>query len=157
MSSTTFEEKKTLPFTQEQLFHVVADVGSYADFLPWCVGSRIIEQNDEFMIADLIIGYKVIREKFRSKVRFEQNKLITVEYLSGPLQNLHNRWRFIDNKDGTTTIDFYVEFEFKNPLLKHLVSIFFDEIIKRMVDAFEERATKLYRNKDGNNEKNISA
>lgn len=155
MASTTFSEKKTLNYTPEQLFDVVADVGHYADFLPWCVGSRIITQSEDEMVADLIIGYKFIREKFRSKVYFDKPKVITVEYLSGPLRNLHNRWRFIDNSDGTTTIDFYVEFEFKNPLLKHLVSMFFDEIIKRMVAAFEERANELY--KEDNHGKNISA
>tara|TARA_B100001778_G_C18585322_1_gene629545 strand:+ start:393 stop:830 length:438 start_codon:yes stop_codon:yes gene_type:complete len=142
--ATTHTETKTLPYTQQQLFDVVASIDKYPEFLPWCVGARIIERSDTHAIADLIIGYKFIREKFRSNVHFDAPKLINVDYVSGPLKNLNNRWRFIDNGDGTTTIDFYVSFEFSNPLLKQLVKIFFDEIIKRMVKAFEDRAASIY-------------
>lgn len=144
MASTTFSEKRVLSYTPEQLFNVVMDIEHYPQFLPWCVGSRIVERTEDHVTADLIIGYKFIREKFRSKVYHDSPNLITVDYIDGPMKNLSNRWRFIDNKDGTTTIDFYVSFEFRNPLLKQLVAIFFDEIIKRMVSAFEDRAADIY-------------
>lgn len=144
MASTTFEEKRTLPYSAEQLFDLVADIEDYPNFLPWCVGMKIISRKEEELIADLVIGYKFIRERFRSRVYLERPHAITVDYLSGPLKNLNNRWRFLQNNDGSCTIDFYVEFEFRNPLLKKLVKMFFDEIVRRMVHSFEAQAHKRY-------------
>lgn len=95
--------------------------------------------------ADLIIGYKMIREKFKSRVLLDRPNEIRVDYLDGPLKSLSNQWRFIRNGDGSCTIDFFVDFEFKNPMLQGLVSMFFDKVVSRMVAAFEKRADDLYR------------
>ena len=144
MGTTTYEEQKELPFSAAQLFDVVIAIDHYADYLPWCVGSRIVERHEDYLIADLIIGYKFIRERFRSKVYFTRAETVRVEYVEGPLKNLTNLWTFHDNGNGTSRLDFHVAFEFKNPFLRALVDVFFDEIIKRMVKAFEERAEELY-------------
>jgi coenzyme Q-binding protein COQ10 len=141
---TTHAEKRTLPYSCEQLFDLVAGVEKYPEFLPWCKASRITKRDGKVFYADLIIGYKMVQEKFSSRVTLDVPKHIHVEYLSGPMKYLSNHWRFIDNGDGTTTIDFFVEFEFKNPLLRRLMGVFFNEIVRRMVSAFEGRAKALY-------------
>ena len=141
----THAEKKTLPYSPAQLFAMVADVEKYPEFLPWCLACRITKplENQIFM-ADLIIGYKFVREKFTSRVTLTPDRAIRVEYLDGPLKYLSNEWDFIDNGDGTTTIDFYVDFEFKNPLFQRMMGVFFNELVRRMVGAFEDRARALY-------------
>ncbi|MBI1327223.1 MAG: type II toxin-antitoxin system RatA family toxin [Alphaproteobacteria bacterium] len=145
----THAEVKSLPHTPEQLFDLVADVERYHEFLPWCISCNIIERADKNLFyADLVIGYKMFRERFRSKVTLTPKKEIRVEYLSGPLKHLSNIWRFDKNKDGTCTIDFYVDFEFKNPVFQKLMGVFFQEIIRRMVSAFEARADRLYGRSD---------
>ncbi len=142
---TTHAEKKNLPYTQEQLFGVVADVAKYPEFLPWCVSSRIKRrEGDNVFYADLVIGYKMIREKFGSKVTLTSPNHVHVEYLSGPMKYLSNHWKFIAEDDGSCTIDFFVEFEFKNRVLQNLMGVFFNEIVRRMVGAFEKRAKDLY-------------
>jgi coenzyme Q-binding protein COQ10 len=141
---TTHAEKRTLPYTPEQLFDLVAGVDKYPEFLPWCKTSRITKREGKVIYADLVIGYKMIQEKFSSRVTLNRPKHIHVEYLSGPMKYLSNHWKFIDNRDGTTTIDFFVEFEFRNPFLRRLMGVFFNEIVRRMVTAFEDRAKKLY-------------
>ncbi len=139
-------EKKTLPFTQKQMFDLVADVDRYKEFAPWCISSRIKRrEGDNIFYADLVVGYNMLRERFSSKVILEPNERLTIEYLSGPLKHLKNEWKFIDNPDGSCTIDFSVEFEFKNFLLQALAKKFFNEVIKRMVTSFEQRAHQLYR------------
>lgn len=145
-------EKRKLPYTQEQLFNLVADVEKYPEFLPWCLASRITKkettEEGEIFYADLIIGYKMVREKFGSKVTIEKPGHIHVEYLSGPMKHLSNHWRFIPEPEGgsngSCTIDFYVEFEFKNKFFQGLMGVFFNEAIRRMVQAFEDRAKALY-------------
>lgn len=138
------QEKKILPYSCEQVFDLVMDIEKYPDFLPWCVGSRITEKNDEFVKADLIIGYKMFRETFTSQVYFKRPETITVSYQSGPMQDLRNYWRLRSMPNGHCEVDFYVDFEFKSKVFQGLASMFFNEIVKRMVDGFEKRADTLY-------------
>ena len=140
----THAEKRTLPYSCEQLFDLVAEVEKYPAFLPWCKACRITKREGPVFYADLIIGYKMVQEKCSSRVTLVRPEHVHVEYLSGPMKYLSNHWRFIDNGDGTTTIDFFVDFEFKNPFFRRLMGVFFNEIVRRMVSAFENRAKALY-------------
>lgn len=139
-------EQKTLPYTKQQMFDLVADVGRYKEFAPWCVGSRVNKwESDTTFLADLIVGYKFFREKFSSRVILDYpNDEISIEYLKGPLQNLKNHWVFSEGPDNSCVIDFSVEFEFKNKALQGLANMFFNEVVKRMIDAFETRAAVIY-------------
>ena len=146
----THAEKRTLPYSAEQLYALVADVERYPEFLPWCKACRIRKREEEgrVLIADLTIGYKLFSETFTSRVTLTPHSEITVEYTSGPLKALNNHWRFIDNGDGTSVIDFYVDFEFHNPFFQQMMGMFFNEVVRRMVHAFEERAKALYKRSD---------
>lgn len=133
-----------MPYSCEQMYDLVAGVDKYPEFLPWCLASRITKREGNVFYADLIIGYKMIREKFGSRVTTSRPDHVHVEYLSGPMKHLSNHWRFLPQPDGTCIIDFYVDFEFKNPVLQKLIAVFFEEAVKRMVGAFEARARQLY-------------
>lgn len=138
-------EQKHLPYTPEQMFELVADVARYQEFAPWCIASRINRRESESVFyADLVVGYKMFRERFTSKVNLERPYRIHIEYLKGPLKNLKNNWEFKPAPDGGCIIDFSVEFEFGNVALQTLANMFFNEVVKRMVSAFEARAQQLY-------------
>ena len=141
----THIERKILPYTRQQMFDLVADVGAYQDFAPWCVASRVTRQeSDSVFFADLVVGYKFFRERFSSKVILDAPDRLHIEYQKGPLKHLSNYWRFEEHEDGGCVIDFSVEFEFQNSMLQGMAQVFFQEIIKRMVGAFEARAAELY-------------
>lgn len=140
----THAEKKVLPYAPEQMFDMVVDVERYPEFLPWCQECRIISRNDNVIMANLVVGYKLFREWFGSRVTFERPNSIRVEYINGPLRYLSNTWDFTEEPNGACLVDFYVDFEFKNPIFQKLMGVFFNEIVKRMVGAFEERAYQLY-------------
>ncbi len=153
-----YREQRHLPYTPSQIFDLVADVGRYPEFLPWCVGTRVYnERNNEFD-ADLIIGFKMIRERFTSKVHLMpsngngadgangangEEASIRIDYIKGPLKYLHNDWRF-SPVDGGTKIDFCVDFEFKNKIFQKLIGALFEEAVHHMVGAFEKRAHEIY-------------
>ena len=141
----THAEQKYLPYSVEQMFDLVAEIEKYGDFLPWCVACRKTKEDGNMIEADLIIGYKMIREKFKSRVTLDQPDHIRVEYLEGPMKNLSNEWKFIPDGEGCI-IDFYVDFEFKNPMLQGLITMFFEKAVTKMVSAFEKRAHELYEN-----------
>jgi coenzyme Q-binding protein COQ10 len=140
----THAEKRKMPYTPEQMFDLVAGVDRYPEFLPWCIASRITKREGNIFFADLVIGYKMVRERFTSRVTALRPDHIHVEYLSGPMKYLSNHWRFLPEPDGGCMIDFFVEFEFKNPIIRKLMEVFFNEAVKRMVAAFEARAKDLY-------------
>ena len=141
-------ERKILPFKPEQIFELVGDVAQYPEFLPWCTGARIRDKQQtatgETMIADLMIGFKMVRERFTSRVDLDRTNLrIDVEYLQGPFRHLRNHWTFYDEPDGCR-IEFFLEFEFSSLMLQKLIGVLFHEAVRRMVTAFEARAKQLY-------------
>jgi coenzyme Q-binding protein COQ10 len=137
-------EKKILPYTPEQVFALVADVERYPEFLPWCVACRIRKRETaETFIADLQVGFKMVREQFTSRVTLDPHKAITVTYLSGPFEHLTNEWKFVPVPKGTE-VAFFLTFEFRSRLLQSLIGVLFEEAVHRMVSAFETRAARLY-------------
>jgi coenzyme Q-binding protein COQ10 len=140
----THAEKKLLPYTREQLFNLVADIERYPEFLPWCVGARIRERRDNEILGDLLIGYKMVRERFTSRVVLGRPDRIDVSYSEGPFKYLNNHWLFLPQPGGACLIDFYVDFEFRSKMLQKIMEMFFTEAVKRMVAAFEARAHRLY-------------
>jgi coenzyme Q-binding protein COQ10 len=105
----THAEKKYLPYTPAEMFDLVSDIEKYPEFLPWCVGTRIRSREGDLVVADMIIGYKMFRERFTSRVTLQRPDRIDVAYSEGPFKYLQNHWTF--NPDGTgTTIDFFVDF-----------------------------------------------
>ncbi|WP_339856595.1 type II toxin-antitoxin system RatA family toxin [uncultured Nisaea sp.] len=140
----THAEQRVVPFAPEQLFDLIADIQRYPEFLPWCVGARIRKRDGNRIVADLVIGYKLIRERFTSTVTLspEQNR-IDVEYTDGPFKYLNNHWVFEPHPEGCL-IDFYVDFEFRSKMLQKIIEVFFNEAVRRMVGAFEARAHELY-------------
>lgn len=139
----THAEKKVLRYTPEQLFDLVADVRRYPEFLPWCVGARVISRTDTELVADLTIGFKLFRETFRSHVTLDRPNHIHVRYLNGPFHYLNNHWRFAPVQGGTE-VDFFVDFEFRSRLLQAVIGTVFNEAVRLMVRAFERRAMALH-------------
>ncbi|WP_262691630.1 type II toxin-antitoxin system RatA family toxin [Kordiimonas aestuarii] len=139
-----FTEKKTLPYTQEQLFTLVSDVAKYPEFLPWCTGARVYNRRQDQFDADVIIGFKMFSERFTSRVRYEEYGRVDVDYIKGPMKRLYNHWRFRPVGLHSCQIDFEVEFEFSNRMLNQMIGGLFGEACKKMVHAFETRAEEIY-------------
>lgn len=141
----THAEKRRLPFTPEQLYDLVADIESYPEFLPWCIATRVTRRDGNVLYSDMVIGFKMFREAFSSRVTLDAPRRVDVAYLGGPLKYLNNHWLFLPNDDGSCTIDFYIDFEFRNRLFQKLVGPLFNEAVRRMVAAFATRAHAVYK------------
>ncbi|MBS0559065.1 MAG: type II toxin-antitoxin system RatA family toxin [Proteobacteria bacterium] len=139
----THAEKRVVPYTQEQLFDLVADVGSYPRFLPWCVGARIRSRAERELVADLTIGFGPFRESFTSRVALNRPEAVRVRYENGPFRYLNNQWSFDPHPVGCE-VDFFVDFEFRSRLLQSAIGVVFNEATRRMVNAFLKRAQDVY-------------
>ena len=137
-------ETRHLPWSPEQMFDLVADVQRYGEFLPWVVGTRIRSDDGEEMVADVLVGFSALREKFTSKVHKQRPGAITVEYLDGPMKSLSNVWHFTAGENGGCRIEFVCDFTFRNVLFEKLAGQYLDRAFRKMVGAFEARAANLY-------------
>jgi coenzyme Q-binding protein COQ10 len=126
------------------MYALVADVARYPEFLPWIAGVRIRSNSETEMVADLIVGFKAIKETFTSRVLKETPKTVHVEYIEGPLKHLNNHWAFRPDGKGGCHVDFSVDFEFKNRLFEAIAGQYFDKALRKMTDAFVTRAGVLY-------------
>ena len=140
----SIRETRTLPYTAEQMFDLVADVDKYPEFLPWVVATRVKQDSDTAMTADMLVGFKAIREKFTSKVEKNRPHDLRVHYVDGPLRDLDNHWTFTPTEDGGCEIFFCVDFAFKSMMFEALAGQYIDRAFRKMVAAFEERAADLY-------------
>ncbi|MCH7937978.1 MAG: type II toxin-antitoxin system RatA family toxin [Proteobacteria bacterium] len=140
----THAEKRVLPHTPEQMFDLVADIEKYPEFLPWCVATRVRESKDNMVTADMVIGFKVFRERFTTTVTCHRPGRIDVAYSEGPFKYLNNHWIFEPHGDGECLIDFFVDFEFRSRLFQKAIGAVFNEAVQRMISSFEKRAGELY-------------
>ncbi len=167
-----FSNVRRVPFSARQMFDVVADVERYPEFLPMCDSLQVLGREERppqsVLTARMGVGYKAIRETFTSRVTLNPDaNAILVEYLDGPFRRLENRWRFLPVRSGSnpshlmaqpngdvrregsdpislTDIDFYVDYEFRSPLLAILMGAVFDKAFRQFAAAFEDRARKVY-------------
>ncbi len=137
-------ETRPLPYSDEQMFDLVADVGRYQEFLPWVVATRIRRREEQSILADLIVGFGPLRETFTSRVALDRPQAIDVDYVEGPLKRLHNSWRFKDDGKGGCLVDFCVDFTFRSRTFEAIAGRMFGEAVRKMVAAFEARAAALY-------------
>ena len=142
-------EIKRLPYTAAEMYDLVADVARYPEFLPWNSAARIRSRQPidggEVMEADLVISFKLFRERFGSRVTLLPGQgRIDTEYLDGPIRHLKSTWLFRDQPEGGCEVEFSVDFEFRNALLAGIIGLVFNEAMTRVVRAFEARAKALY-------------
>ncbi len=137
-------ETRHLAWSPEQMFDLVADVKRYGEFLPWVVATRVRSDSETEMVADVMVGFSALREKFTSRVHKARAQAITVEYLDGPMKSLSNSWHFHPDEGGGCRIDFVCEFAFRNALFERLAGQYLDRAFRKMVKAFETRAARIY-------------
>ncbi|MCZ2203754.1 type II toxin-antitoxin system RatA family toxin [Bartonella sp. A05] len=146
----TFTTHRQIAHAAHEMFDLVADVESYPEFLPMCealiIRSRKTYEEKTLLIADMTVGYKMIRETFTTQVFLQPKKnLIEVKYIDGPFKYLENRWAFhsIQNMNACD-VEFFIDYEFKSKIFALMVGSMFDIAFHKFTNAFEKRAHQIY-------------
>ncbi|WP_336276227.1 type II toxin-antitoxin system RatA family toxin [Bartonella sp. CB178] len=146
----TFTTHRQIAHSANEMFDLVSDIELYPEFLPMCealtVRSRKKYGEKTLLLADMTVGYKVIRETFTTQVFLQpEESLIEVRYIDGPFKYLENRWAFHNIGDkNVCDVEFFIDYEFKNKMLGLVVGAMFDVAFRKFTDAFEVRAHKIY-------------
>lgn len=140
----SIHETRRMPYSAAQMFDLVADVDKYPEFLPWIIATRVRDEDDNGLTADMLVGFKALREKFTSKVELHRPDSLRVQYIDGPMRDLDNLWSFTPLDDGGCELDFKVNFTFKNRMFEAIAGQYIDKAFRKMVAAFEVRAKELY-------------
>ena len=133
-----------VPHSQEQMFDLVADVGSYPDFLPWCQGAQVNNSDGEVVEATLAFGRGGLHKSFRTRNTLRRPESITLQLLEGPFRRLSGAWAFQGLGNTGTKVALDLEFEFENRMTDFVLGPFFEEICNSLVDAFTRRARQIH-------------
>ncbi|XP_011880801.1 PREDICTED: coenzyme Q-binding protein COQ10 homolog B, mitochondrial isoform X2 [Vollenhovia emeryi] len=143
-----YESRKLVGFSMEKMYYVVADVKNYKSFLPFCKKSEITMKSNDFLKANLMIGFPPVIESYTSTVTTVYPRIVKAECKDGKLfDHLDTLWLFspgLKNNPETCVIDFSLSFEFKSAIYSHLSNLFFNEIVRQMENAFLQEAVRRY-------------
>ena len=150
-----FQDTTPVPHSAQQMFDLVADIERYPEFLPMCEALRIKDRRERgdmtMLVADMTVGYKMVRETFTTQVLLKPSELaIDVSYVDGPFRYLDNKWRFEDRQAGGSDVKFYIDYEFKSRTLGMLMGAMFDKAFHMFSQAFQKRALQIYGGPDRN-------
>jgi coenzyme Q-binding protein COQ10 len=143
---TKHKETRTLPYSADVMYAIVADVEKYPQFLPWVTGLRIVRRlSDTEFDAEMRVGFAGLSERYVSRVTLgpAEHTIDVVKTQGGPFRRLENRWRFTPKGDNTCEVSFAIAFEFKNPILNAVAGRAFQTVMLQMAGAFEARARVL--------------
>ncbi len=148
----SFRSERRVRHRSGQMFDLVADVERYPEFVPLCTALRVRSrrpdgQGRETLVADMSVGYKMIRERFTSRVVLDKPRLrVIVQYIDGPFKHMENIWTFRDEPEtGRSLVTFFIDYEFRSKFLGSLMGSMFDAAFRKFSQAFEERADTIYR------------
>jgi coenzyme Q-binding protein COQ10 len=142
-------ERLRLRHRPDDLFDLVADVRSYPKFIELITAMRVtredLEEGSGTLDAEARVRFRLVRESFSTRVKFDRpRRVIEVSYLAGPFHELENRWTFHELSDGSTLVDFWIHYGFKNPILQVLLDANRSRAIRFLVHSFENEAKRRY-------------
>ena len=133
-----------IPFSAQQIYDLVNDVNAYADFLPWCANSRILQQTPTSMTATLTIQKGKFRQTFTTQNRLKAADSIIMQLIKGPFNQFHGEWYFIALDEHACKVTFMLDFSFNSKLLSLSLGPLVRNMANTMITAFAERAKEIY-------------
>ena len=131
-------------YSAEEMYHLVADIPRYREFLSWCDSATVISEQDEIVVASITIAFKGLKKKFTTRNRMIPFESITMKHVEGPFSHLEGVWGFTPLDTQACKIALDLHFDFSSRLIASVVGPVFTHISNTQVDAFHKRAQLIY-------------
>jgi len=141
---STIRRSAIVPYSDHEMYALVADIASYPKFLPWCSETRILQQREDMVEAAIVMGYRGVHKSFTTRNLLQKDKMMEIRLVEGPFRYLHGCWRFTPLADRASKVELDLEFEVANRVLSAVMTPVFSTIASQLVDAFHARAVELY-------------
>lgn len=141
---SSIQRSALVPYSDHEMFQLVADIPSYPKFLPWCGDARIVSQEHDVVVAAVTIAYKGVHKTFTTRNLLQRDKMMEIRLVEGPFRYLHGYWRFTQLDERASKISLDLEFEVSNRLFAAVLTPVFTNIATDLVERFGQRAQELY-------------
>ncbi len=138
------EKSVLVGYSARQMFDLVDQIEHYAQFLPWCGGTAVHSREDGSVIATIHIDFHHLKQSFTTENIRQAPNSIQMRLREGPFQQLDGLWRFTELTQEASKVELRLHYEFSNKLIENLVNPVFSLIAGSLVDAFVERAERMY-------------
>ena len=138
------KKNTVVPHSAAQMFQLVNAIEDYPEFIPWCVGTEVLSRTTDEIQATLNFAKGGMEKSFTTRNLLQHNKMVEIRLVNGPFRHLEGFWRFDDLENGQSQVALDMEFEFSNALLAFAFGPIFTKIVNSLVDAFEQRAKKVF-------------
>lgn len=133
-----------VPFSALQMYELVADVERYPEFLPWCTGARVLERQEESVLASLSLARGRARASFTTRNTLAPGRFLEMRLVEGPFSQLEGRWEFAEIGLAGSRVELGMRFQAAATLAGILLGPAFEGICSQLVDAFGRRARQVY-------------
>jgi ribosome-associated toxin RatA of RatAB toxin-antitoxin module len=133
-----------VPYSAQDMFDLVSDIGTYGDFLPWCSGTEILSADADEVVASIAIAYGSLNKSFTTRNRLQAGKMMEIRLVEGPFSHLQGYWHFEPLDETSSKISLDLEFKFASKLIALAVGPMFTKVANSLVDAFCKRAEAAY-------------
>jgi ribosome-associated toxin RatA of RatAB toxin-antitoxin module len=141
---TTINKSALVPYSPAEMFALVDDIDTYAEFLPWCRQSRVLSRSEDEVRATIEIAKGGVEKAFTTCNRNQHNKMIEMRLVEGPFKHLEGFWRFDALGEQGSKVSLDLEFEFASRMLSMVVGPVFNQVANSLVDSFHKRAIQVY-------------
>ena len=134
-------------YSAEEMYALVTDVAKYPQFLPWCDKSRVIEQDEAGMTAEVGLSFGGLHKSFTTRNTHVPGREVQLKLVEGPFSNLDGLWKFNpvgEAGERACRVELDLSYGFSNFALQALVGPVFDKIASSLVEAFVKRAEQVY-------------
>lgn len=146
-----YSERRTVGYSREQMFDVVANVEKYSEFVPWCQRSIVSHEGPHSLLAHLEVGFQIVNASYSSRVTLIKPAVVhsvCADSDGGLFRVLDTTWRFSappgEDSLDTCRIHFDLSFEFRSAAHARITHLFFDKVVQQQVTAFLDRARSVH-------------
>lgn len=141
---TTISRSALLPYSADQIFELINDVGAYPQFMDGCVGAEVLSESDDAMVARLDLSRAGVRQSFTTRNALQRPLEIKLELVDGPFESFAGRWTVLALNEQACKVSLFLSFTLNSSVLSAAARQLFNGAANSMVDAMVKRAKVVY-------------